>query len=66
MIEGYDKWLSPYPQNLARSQKNWPVLSGGGLEGFIAPGVPIHGIVGVLEEVGALLGDEAIGSIRIA
>ena len=30
-------------------------------EGFLAPGVPVHGIVGVLEEVGALLGEETVG-----
>ena len=29
-------------------------------KGFFAPGVPVHGVVGVLEEVGALLGEEAV------
>ena len=30
-------------------------------ERFVAPRVPVHGIVGVLQQVGTLLVDEAIG-----
>jgi hypothetical protein len=30
-------------------------------ESLLAPGIPVHGIVGVLQQIGALLLDETVG-----
>jgi hypothetical protein len=36
------------------------VLFLGLLESFLAPGIPIHRVVGVLEKIGALFADEPV------
>ncbi len=58
-LAGHD--MAPVAGGVADGEENWPVLSGGGPEGFLTPGIPVHWIVCMLQEVGALLGDEAIG-----
>jgi len=56
--------MAPVAGGVADGEEDRPVLSGGGPEGFLAPGVPVYGVVGMLEEVGALFGEEAIGAGR--
>jgi len=56
--------MAPVAGGIAYGEEDRPVFSGCGLEGFLSPGVPVHGIVGVLPQVEALLGDEAIGRLR--
>jgi len=54
--------MAPVAGGVAHGEEDGLVLLCCGLEGLLAPGVPVHGVVGVLEEVGAFFGEEAVGS----
>ena len=53
--------MAPVAGGVANREEDGLVLFSGCFKGLVAPGVPMHGIVGVLEEVGALFGEEAVG-----
>ncbi len=52
---------SPAGLRIADGQKDRLRFADGLLEGFPAPGVPVDGIVGVLQQVRRLLMDQAVG-----
>jgi len=53
--------VAPVAGRVADREKNGFVFAGGFGEGFIAPGIPIDGVLGVLQEIGALFVRETIG-----
>jgi hypothetical protein len=53
--------MAPVAGGVAHGEEDGLILTFRGCEGFFAPGVPVHGVVGVLEEVGALFGEETVG-----
>ena len=53
--------MAPVAGGVAHGEEDGLILSGRGQEGFFAPGIPMHGVKGVLKEVWALLGEEAVG-----
>ncbi len=52
--------VTPVAGRVAHREQHRPVLARGPLEGLRAPRVPVHRVVGVLEQVRAGLGGEAI------
>jgi hypothetical protein len=54
-------YMAPVAGGVAHGKEDGLVLPGCGLEGLIAPGVPVHGVKGVLEKIGAFLGEKAVG-----
>ncbi len=57
---------SPEGLRVAHGQKDGPVISPGDLEGFIAPWIPIDGIMGVLKQIWGLFVNQAIGGLMLA
>jgi hypothetical protein len=55
---GHD--MAPVAGGVAHGEKDGLVFPFRCSEGFFAPGVPVHGVKGVLEEVGALFREETI------
>ena len=53
--------VAPVAGRVADGEEDRLVLGPGALEGFLAPGIPVHRVVGVLEEVRARGLGEAIG-----
>ena len=53
--------VAPVAGRIADAQQDGLVLGLGPLQGLLAPGVPVHGIIGVLQEVGAGLVNQAVG-----
>src|SRR5712691_3463278 len=53
--------MAPMTGRITDRQEERLILARGPLEGFLAPRIPVHGIVSVLEQVGTLLASEAIG-----
>ncbi len=51
---------------VADAQEDRPAELRGSLEGLVAPGIPVDGVVGVLPEVGAGLEDQPVGVARRA
>jgi hypothetical protein len=54
--------MAPVAGEVAHGEEDGLVLLSSCCKGLLALGVPVHGIVGMLQEVGALLGEEAVGS----
>jgi hypothetical protein len=50
---GHD--VAPVAGGVANGEEDGLVELSGGLEGFRPPGIPVHGVLGVLEEIGAFL-----------
>jgi hypothetical protein len=53
--------MAPVAGGVAHGEEDGLVLTFRCCESLFAPGIPVDGIRGVLEEIGALLGEEAIG-----
>ena len=47
--------VAPVAGGVADAEKNWFVFSFGFVESFLTPRIPVHGVVSVLEQVGAFL-----------
>jgi len=60
---GHD--VAPVAGGVADGEEDGPIEALGLGEGVFAPGVPVDGVVGVLQEVGAGLGREAVGHSTI-
>ena len=56
-------YVAPVAGGVANAEEDGLVLLPGFLQGLLAPGVPVHGVVGVLHKVGAGLVDESVGHI---
>ena len=56
--------VAPVAGRVADAQQDGLVLVPGPLEGLLTPRVPVHGVVGVLEEVGAGLVYQAVGHLK--
>ena len=56
--------VAPVASRVADREQNRLVLSLGAGQGLLAPGVPVHRVVGVLPEIGARLVDEAVRVLR--
>jgi hypothetical protein len=56
--------VAPVAGRVADGEEDRPVLTSRPLERLVAPGVPVDGVVGVLEEVGARLLGETVGMWR--
>ena len=54
--------VAPVAGGVAYGEEDRPVFTSGGLESVLAPRVPVDRIVGVLQEVRALLPDQTIGA----
>src|SRR5579872_6047636 len=54
-------YVTPVARGVANGEENWLVLASGFFKRFLTPGKPVHRIVGVLQQIGALLVGEAIG-----
>ncbi len=52
--------VAPVARGVADREEDRPILGAGALERLGAPWVPVDGVVGVLEQVGARLGREAV------
>ena len=66
VLEGFPLHdMAPVAGRVADGQENGPVLQPGGLEGLLGPGVPGDGVVGVGQQIGALLVDEAVGGDHV-
>ena len=55
--------VAPVARRIADAQQDGPVLGLRPPQRLIAPRVPVHGIVGVLQQVGARLVDQSVGHI---
>ena len=55
--------VAPVARRVADGEEDGLVLAPRDLERFLAPGMPVDGVRGVLEKVGALLAGEAV-SVR--
>ena len=53
--------VAPVAGGVADGKEDGLVLQARFLEGRLAPGIPIHGIVGVLQQIGTLLLGQAVG-----
>jgi hypothetical protein len=53
--------VAPVTRGVADGEEDRLVLVARAREGLVAPGVPVHRVVGVLEQVGARLGCQAVG-----
>ena len=53
--------MAPVAGGIPDGKENRFVLRSGLCEGFIGPGMPVHRIVGVLDEIGAFFIDEVVG-----
>ena len=53
--------VAPVAGRVADGQKDRPILLACQRQGFRTPWIPVHGVMGVLAQIGALFGDEAIG-----
>ena len=53
----WHQWQAEYPMLISSSLFSRLRL----VQGLVAPGIPVHGVVGVLEQVGAGLVDQAVG-----
>ena len=58
--------VAPVAGGIADGKKDRLVFAASFIESFVAPGVPVDGIVGVLLEVRAFLGDQMIGQISFS
>ncbi len=56
--------VAPVAGRVADGQEDGLVLAPGPFEGLVPPGVPIHGIVRVLEEVRAFFAGQAVGAVH--
>ena len=62
ILEGFVRHhVTPMARRIADAQEDRFVLGARPRKGFLAPRQPVHGIVGVLAEVGRFFGSEAIG-----
>ena len=52
--------VAPVAGRIADGQEDRPVFAPGAVEGLLAPRIPVHGVVGVLPEVGARLPGQAV------
>jgi len=52
--------MAPVAGGVAHGEEDGLVLLCCGLEGLLAPGVPVHEVKSVLKEIGALLGEETV------
>src|SRR5439155_14117037 len=52
--------MTPVTGGIADGEENWLVLRLGASQGFVSPGIPVHGIVRMLLEIGARFVDEAV------
>jgi hypothetical protein len=43
--------VAPVARGIADTKKNWLILASSALQGFLAPGVPVYGIVRVLLQI---------------
>ena len=53
--------VAPVTGGISNGEEDGFVFGAGAGEGFFAPGEPVDGVVGVLEEVGAVFVDELVG-----
>ena len=53
--------VAPVARGVADAHEHRLILGPGLGEGFLAPGVPVHGVLRVLKQVGGRFVDEAIG-----
>ena len=53
--------LTPVASGVTDTQEDWLVFFFGFLQCFFVPGIPVNWVIGVLEEIGALFADKAIG-----
>jgi len=58
--------VTPVAGRVAHAEQHRAVVAARALEGGVTPREPVHRVVGMLEEVGAGLGDEAVGEPRPA
>jgi len=56
--------VAPVAGGVAYGEENRPILPLRRPEGFLTPGIPFHGVVGVLQEIGALLIDQPVGLVH--
>ena len=52
--------VAPVAGRIADAQQDGAAEAASGLEGFISPGMPVHGVVGVLQEIGAAFQQQTI------
>jgi hypothetical protein len=53
--------MAPMAGTIADTENHRLILLPGLVEGFVAPGVPVHRVAGVLEEIGGFFVYEAVG-----
>jgi len=53
--------VAPVARGIANGEEERPILGACPFEGLVTPRVPVHGVVGMLQEVGAGLGGETVG-----
>ena len=53
--------MTPMAGGIADREQDRTILFFGGLQGFRSPGVPLHGVVGMLQQVGTRFMNESIG-----
>src|SRR5690606_10284351 len=56
--------VAPVARGVADRQEDRAAQPLGGLEGLVAPRAPVHGVVGVLAQVGAGLEEQAVQEAR--
>ena len=52
--------VAPVARRVADRQEDRLVFAAGSLEGLVAPWIPVHGVAGMLKQVGAVLARETI------
>ncbi len=57
-LVGHD--VAPVARGVPDGEEDRLVFRPGTLKGLVGPGVPVHGVVGVLEKIGALFADEPV------
>ena len=55
--------VAPVARGVADREKNRLVLQARACEGLVSPGIPVHRVLGVLQQIGALLACQAVGHL---